>query len=364
MLDPRLPYRVRAVRAWVRLAMACALIGAVAAAAQAATFVVNSTGDAEDAIPGNGVCADRAGRCTLRAAVEEANARPGADVVMLPAGAYTLTAGQIRITDTLTFSGSGAFDSIISGSAIGRIFIIPGPFHVVISGVTIQKGFDANGAGVFNAGILELTDVNLSRNHTDGFGGGLFNLGNAVLRNVTIDRNSASVGAGAANYGPAAALTLTNTTVSSNRAGFEGGALFTYRGTVTLTNVTHHHNRVRRGDGLANYGGTITLANSILNRTSCGGPDGVDSLGHNIDSGTTCDLQGPGDLSHITPKLAPLRNNGGPTKTHALLTGSPAIDAGDAGRCPSTDQRGAHRPADGDHNGSAICDIGAYEQQP
>src|SRR5690242_3922614 len=142
MLDPSLPSRVRAVRAWVRLAMACALIGAVSATAQAATFIVNSSGDAADAIPGNGVCADSAGRCTLRAAVEEANARPGADVVTLPAGSYALTAGQIGITDTLTLSGSGAGESIISGSPIGRIFMIPGPFHVVISGVTIQKGFD------------------------------------------------------------------------------------------------------------------------------------------------------------------------------------------------------------------------------
>src|SRR5204863_6836210 len=124
-----------------------------------------------------------------------------------------------------------------------------------------------------------------------------------------------------------------------NRAGNEGAAVFNYRGSVMLTNVTHHHNRVRRGSGLANYGGTIAVANAILSRTSCGGPDGVASLGHNLDSGTTCGFAAPGDLTHVPPQIAPLRNNGGATKTHALLPGSAAIDAGNPARCPATDQR-------------------------
>jgi hypothetical protein len=63
----------------------------------------------------------------------------------------------------------------------------------------------------------------------------------------------------------------------------------------------------------------------------------------------------------LDPLLGPLRDNGGPTPTRALLGGSPAVDAGDPGACPATDQRGILRTWDGDNDGQAICDVGAYE---
>jgi hypothetical protein len=67
-------------------------------------------------------------------------------------------------------------------------------------------------------------------------------------------------------------------------------------------------------------------------------------------------------VNPIDPMLAPLANNGGPTKTHALLVGSPAIDRGDNTGAPATDQRGVGRPRDGDGNASRIVDIGAFEK--
>jgi CSLREA domain-containing protein len=153
--------------------MACAALGAVASAsaAPAATFVETSAVDSPDAVPGNGVCADNVGRCTLRAAVAEANALPGADVVMLPAGAYKLTAGQVAITDAVTITGAGSATCIISGNQIGRVFMIPGSVHVVISPIdagdarrclsTDQRGAhrpadgDHNGSAICDIGAYE-----------------------------------------------------------------------------------------------------------------------------------------------------------------------------------------------------------------
>lgn len=82
----------------------------------------------------------------------------------------------------------------------------------------------------------------------------------------------------------------------------------------------------------------------------------ITSFGFNLDSDSSCGLSGTGDQSGVDPLLGPLQNNGGPTETHALLTGSPAIDAVTSG-CPppATDQRGIARAQ------GPACDIGAYE---
>jgi hypothetical protein len=92
---------------------------------------------------------------------------------------------------------------------------------------------------------------------------------------------------------------------------------------------------------------------------------GVTSLGHNLSSDGTCGLSAPGDLSNVDPQLGPLADNGGPgaprTLTHALLPGSPAIDAGDNAGCPPSDQRFDERPMDGSGDSVAVCDIGSYE---
>jgi hypothetical protein len=184
--------------------------------------------------------------------------------------------------------------------------------------------------------------------------------------NVTISGNRALHGAGLFNSGSA---TLTNVTISANAASYDGGGLFNF-GSAVLTNVTISGNSAgETGGGISNQsGGSVRLKNTIVANSpaggNCSGP--ITSAGHNLDSGNSCGFNlAQGDLINSDPKLAPLGDNGGPTKTHALSVGSPAVDAGDSSDCPSTDQRGAGftRPRDGDGNGSSVCDVGAFEIQ-
>src|SRR5439155_17380549 len=112
------------------------------------------------------------------------------------------------------------------------------------------------------------------------------------------------------------------------------------------------------GAGIA---GAISLLNTIVadNFSNCAGV--ITSLGHNLSSDNSCNFAATGDMNNANPKLGSLRYNGGPTLTRGLLPGSLAIDAGDNNGCPPTDQRSVPRLIDGDFDGFAQCDIGAYE---
>jgi hypothetical protein len=168
-------------------------------------------------------------------------------------------------------------------------------------------------------------------------------------------------------------IKLTNVTVSGNRAtegagilkgSDPGNAYFT----LTIENATIADNTITSGTsagGITNSCCGVTfIRNTILANNSnanCGNSGTLTSYGFNLDSGNTCGFAGTGDQSNTDPKLGPLQENGGPTQTHALFQDSPAIDAVNTTECPLTDQRGNARPADGDGNGTFICDIGAYE---
>ena len=113
---------------------------------------------------------------------------------------------------------------------------------------------------------------------------------------------------------------------------------------------------------------TATLQNSIIANNSganCG--SGVTSKGYNMSSDRSCNFSNSGDRNNTDPKLGPLQNNGGPTLTMALPSGSPAVDSGNPSGCNdgqghrlTTDQRGQPRP---DKEDSGGCDMGAYERQ-
>lgn len=372
----------------------------------AATFIVNSTADTSDDNPGNGICADADGDCTLRAAIQEANALAGNDSIVLSAATYTLSgaagddlalSGDLDIADTATITGAGTASTVIDGGGVDRIFDIdPSGIGVsaTISNLTIRNGNlpGESGGGVRNRGMLSLNNTSLSGNASAIDGGAILNLGTLTLHNGRVSGNSASRNGGGIFNGSASSLTVTASTVSSNAAtatGSDGGGIFNANSatlnltnstitsntandagagifndtgaTATFVNDTISNNTASTGSGGGIFNaGAATLTNTIVANNAgnnCGGS--ITSGGNNLDSASSCGF-GAGNISGQDPLLGALADNGGPTQTRALPSGSPAIDAGSNAACPATDQRGVARP----YPAGGTCDIGAFEFTP
>ncbi len=207
---------------------------------------------------------------------------------------------------------------------------------------------------------LTLNNSTVAGNTTLGggtsIGGGIVNAGGAVsLNNSTISGNNGGA-AGGGIYNALGTISLTNSTVSGNISSDAGGGILNDAGQVTLNNVTITGNDAAEGGGLYNEAGTVTIANTIIANSlggDCANYGTMTPAGNNLVSDGSCGFPVGGD-----PMLGAL--TGGPAY-HPLLAGSPAIDAGDDSLCPATDQRGAARPQDGDLDGTAACDLGAYE---
>jgi hypothetical protein len=192
-----------------------------------------------------------------------------------------------------------------------------------------------------------------------------------TVTNSTISGNSASdAGGGISNqYG---GISIVNSTISGNSAGNGGGGIANSAGGVHIANTTFSGNSAGSGGGIYNsagqFGGLLEIGDTILNAGASGenifnNGGTVTSHGYNISSDDGGGyLTGPGDQINTDPLLGPLQDNGGPTFTHALSPGSPAIDAGDPNFTPPPfhDQRGLcfHRVFNG------RIDVGSFEWQP
>ncbi len=238
---------------------------------------------------------------------------------------------------------------------------------------TTEAGND--GGGIENRGALTLSKSTVRGNRAGGDGGGIsMNGGDSLsLERSTVSGNLAGNqafgGDGGGIYSPSGvSSTIENSTISGNRSrgpSSQGGGIYASGGSsMDLTSVTVAFNDSSDdiGGGIYNPGADVDLLSTIVARNegqpgnhNCGG-DGPGSLGSNLEDRDTCALGGAGDLPDASPGMTALASNGGPTQTHALKGSSDAVDAGDAGSCPPTDQRGVDRPQ------GAECDIGAFER--
>jgi hypothetical protein len=339
--------------------------------------------------------------------------------------------GLPPITSQITIEGNGATIARQAGAPAFRLMAVRGNFpqppmpgNFTLQNVTLTGGSAISG-GLLNAGTVNIKNSIISGNT----GHGIANGGILTIENSTISNNASNYGGGGIVSG--GTLTIKNSTISDNTSNFSGGGVFN-GGTLTIVNSTISNNHARKeGGGLTNRGGRLTIINSTISGNSAGGvsnfggcypehyypygyacysaslalshtlitgnqaavapeienvtgcpnpsicisntvyANNFNLFGSNGNAGVSGFTPGPTDIVPRVPLaniLRPLQNNGGPTQTHALVPGSPAIDTGDPGGCRdnsgaliSTDQRGFARQVDGNNDSTIRCDIGAFE---
>lgn len=396
--------------------IAVTLLLVLAAAAQAKMIAANVHDDPAT----SGDCQTTDLSCSLRQAIT--TAQPG-DVIQLDGSAdtpvtYSLTQGDIVMSQDVTVEGNGVDATIIDGSGNSARILRIDNGTVTIQHLSIINGVDANdencasGCSTINAngggsifhdgGTLALNDVAFRAEPTSAnpLGGAISNgFGTLTMTDVSFTNESAGIGG---------ALFVRNGNVSGVGVTFEndgtvdefdGGAAYLLGGSLSLTNATIVGNGTASsiGGGIANGGGTLTLvddtfsgnsrgaiqtdqgATTIVTNTIIGagfsdgsdfaclpsgrwhdsltgapvGPAITNDDGNNLDEDGHCGFSGNGDIIGADAHLASIADNGGPTRTQALLGGSPAIGNGNPAHCLPNDQR--------DINRDGLCDIGAFQ---
>jgi CSLREA domain-containing protein len=282
----------------------------------------------------------------------------GSCTLLVDSGGGILNFGTLKVTSSVITANSA---SSLGGGIYSQLATL------TVTNSVVRGNSADHGGGIESSGTLTVAKSTFSGNSTPGLGGGIDSSGTLTVTNSTFSGNSAFDGGGIAHSGSSTVAKVTNSTFSGNSAELFGGGIFSSDNSIlTVTNSTLSGNAAS-GAGAAGGGiykfagtgsGTVTLKNTIVANSTDGGncAGTIINGGNNLDSGATCGWgSNNNSLSNTDPKLGALASNGGPTQTMALLSGSPAIDAGADAGCPATDQRGKARPQ-GTH-----CDIGAYE---
>ncbi|MDQ7027591.1 MAG: choice-of-anchor Q domain-containing protein [Anaerolineae bacterium] len=379
-----------------------------------ADFIVQETFDLDDVTPGDGLCTNSYGTCSLRAAITEANALLGTQSIYILPGTYfirqgraddTNVSGDFDITDDLVLTGYGmnqtSIKEAVNIGSFERFFDVD-PLQtgltVTIANLSLYSvdvGGD-NGTGFRNNGNLTLENIDISNSVGDSmiYNAGTINInhsrfgdniirntifndttGNMTIRNSLITRNTArnNNGAGLLNNGT---ILVENSTISYNKASNPGGGILNNGGNMVLNFVTLFGNRGSSqsasefGGGFYNANGTMTIGNTIITGNVVGSYNTVVnctaslgtttlSTGYNVFGDGGCPITGETSTNIVLPDTTSVLldtqgNYGGGNETISLLLGSPAIDAANPAACPSTDQRGVTRPA--------ACDVGAFER--
>jgi CSLREA domain-containing protein len=396
----------------LRLALCAALSLSASLPLAAAAVNIETTilGDGVDETPGDGICDTDSGtplnQCTLRAAIQEANALPGADTVLMltrPAN-YDLSlkgaaedaaaSGDLDITSDITIEGQGYASTFIDGRKLrDRIFDVQPGGTLTLKGVSLVNGKtaktdpDPSGGCLRSAGISTLENVFLYRCRASldggclGVTGGTTSVTGAVFSackargegggadvraagTATFSRIAAG-GCRAASGGAIAsrgALTLLNATLALNKAGLGSGAAVLGAGTATIHSSTFAFNG--KTNLATDPGTTVFVSNTIVSdaKTDCVGP--VSSAGGNLESKTSCGFTGVNDQQDTDPRLFALALDAGAVPTVGFPEESSAVDHGlDGATCETTDARGLPR-VDILTIGVAVCDVGAFEFQP
>jgi len=332
----------------------------------------------------------------LSSAITTANGNGQADTITLTAN-ITLSAALPQVASQITIEGAGY---TLDGASTYRVLDVDSGGDLTVNNLTIQNGLSTNngGAGIYNIGTLTVnysTFTSNSATTTNPFGGAIYNNsgGTVTINNSTFSNNSALSGGAMRNNGT---MTISNSTISGNTVGtgFGGGITNNSGRTLTINNSTISSNTAgaNRGGGIRNDGTTninrsivsgnsaATSAAEISNNTSATiNANNYNVFAHGLltnaqaynnftpganDRNTTSDGGSPVALASILNTT--LANNGGPTLTHALVSGSPAVDFAPSAACTGSpingvDQRGAARNYDGNGSVTGECDSGAYE---
>jgi beta-glucanase (GH16 family) len=316
----------------------------------------------------------------------------------------TLLSGPLTLGKNVQIDGSAAPGLTISGNNSDRVFIVNAGVTASISNLTIANGYGWQLAGgILNNGSLtldhtivtqnsmatdagdwwqgggaiyngegatfNLIDSTVKDNQAGWSGGGIysfFNTTNNIVRSTISGNTANDVGGGIRSLGN---FTITDSTISGNRSmGWHGGAIFHTDGDMSVSYTTVVGNIApdwaQSAIFVASFNPAVvpsfTINNSIVASNqwySCDhwtGAVNFSSGGYNLFGDDSCAPTAT-DLILSDPQVGALADNGGPTWTHALLPGSPALNAADNAVCSATDQRGIARPQ------GAQCDIGAFE---
>jgi predicted outer membrane repeat protein len=313
------------------------------------------------------------GACTLRAAVEEANALAGADRIFIGAGTIVLGAPELSITDEVTIEGAGARATNISHEPIqdNRMFKVEAGARVTLRDLALRNGSSGpmvNGSAVSSSGQLTIDRVWFDRNQTHSCGalvvdGGAFQIVDSAFTGNLTNQDS-GIGGAVCVYG-SVDFTITSTTFQGNSSA-RGGALYvnTASGSGLLRNSTFVDNRDTgfgpQSSALFVKASTFQLDKNLIVGTCIYFQTVLISDGGNIESpGSTCLVGAAGDLDGVTRQqlhLGTLGDYGGPVPTILPGTQSLAVEPPlSAASCPPFDARGEPRVG--------RCDVGAAERQ-